>query len=414
MTVDLDAFRREVRDWVRANLEPAPRPGRRRYGPEDTTPEDIAVARALQRTLFDAGFAGISYPAEYGGRGLTAAHERVFREETVDYRTPDFGGVGHVTFGAIGRSLLAHGDPDLLARHIPRILAGEELWCQFYSEPAAGSDLAGIRTRAVRDGERWILNGAKIWSTGAHLADYAMCLARTNWDVSKHRGLTWFVVPTDAAGLTIRPILQISGVTGFCEEFLDDVVVEEVIGGVDDGWTVAQTMLVYERGAGDSSGLPAEPRTLAPDLVEVARRAGRLHDPLVRQMIARAHTDDYAQYHLGRRIAARLRAGTTPQPAIAAYGKLAAGTFAPRRVRTALEIAGPGALQWHADDPNGAETATDYLNGRLSAIPAGTNEVQRNGIGERVLGLPREPSFDSTKPFSEVLRDAENWNHRIG
>ncbi len=413
MSEDLDTFRREARTWIRANLEPRRRV-RFRFAVEDTTPEHIAKARVLQRVLFDAGWAGIAYPAEYGGRGLSPAHERVFREEAIGYRTPDFGGAGHVTFRVIGPSMLAHGSPELLRRHIPKILSGEALWCQFYSEPAAGSDLAGIRTRASADGDRWLLNGAKIWSTGAHLADYAMCLARTNWDVPKHRGLTWFVVATNAPGLTIRPIVQISGATGFCEEFLEDVVADEVIGQVDDGWTVAQTMLVYERGAGESAGLPTEPRELAPDLVEAARRAGRIDDPLVRQAIARAHTNDYLQYHLGRRLSARLRASGSPQPAIAAYGKLASGVFGPIRVRLALDIGGAQALQWRPGDRSGAEAAGNYLNGRLGSIPAGTNEMQRNAIGERVLGLPREPSFDSGKPFSQVLRDAEHWNHRIG
>ena len=240
-TMDLEEFRREARSWVQDNLE-------RRVGDsartssEDKSPEEIAASRVLQRKLFDAGFAGISYPKEYGGRGLTPAHDRVWREETIDYVTPDFGGAGHVMFGAIGRSLLAHCTPEFLERRIPKLLAGEELWCQFYSEPEAGSDLAGIRTRATRDGDQWILNGAKIWSTGAHHADWAMCLARTDWDVPKHTGLTWFAVPTDAKGLTIRPIVQINGATGFCEEFLDDVAVsdDDVIGEVNQGWTVTR------------------------------------------------------------------------------------------------------------------------------------------------------------------------------
>src|SRR5699024_6866928 len=142
----------------------------------------------------------------YGGAGLSAAHERVFNDEARPYVMPDFGGVGHVMFTAIGKSMLAHGSPDLLHRYIPKLLAGEELWCQFYSEPEAGSDLAGIRTTATRDGAQWVINGSKIWSTGAHHADFAMCLARTDWDVTKHIGLTWFAVPTAAPGVTIRPI----------------------------------------------------------------------------------------------------------------------------------------------------------------------------------------------------------------
>ena len=164
-TVDIDQFRQDARGWIRANLEPR-RPRAERTADGSRGAHDIAAARVLQRRLFDGGYAGISYPAEYGGRGLTAAHERVFREEAADYVTPDFGVAGGVTFGPIARSMLAHAAPEFLQRHIPRILCGEELWCQFYSEPEAGSDLAGVRTRATRDGDHWILNGSKIWSSG--------------------------------------------------------------------------------------------------------------------------------------------------------------------------------------------------------------------------------------------------------
>jgi alkylation response protein AidB-like acyl-CoA dehydrogenase len=414
--IDVEAFRQEARAWIAANLEPKRAVAKRRSGTENKTPDDIAASRVLQRKLFDAGWAGISYPVEYGGRGLTPVHERVFREEAVGHVLPDFGGAGAVTFGPIGRSILAHGSPELVQRHVPRILSGEEIWCQFYSEPDAGSDLAGIRTTATRDGDHWVINGSKIWSTGAYYADFAMCLARTNWDVPKHRGLTWFVVPTDAPGLTIRRIEQIDGSAGFCEESLEDVVVgnDALIGEDGQGWSVAQTMLVYERGAGEAGSAPLEPRALAPDLVALARRPDRLHDPLVRQSLARAHTNDWVLHHLTRRVAARLRSPDHAAPAIAAYGKLAIGMFAPVRAQLGVEIGGAHALPWAPGDENDRQAAVNYLNGRMVSIAAGTNEMQRNGIGERVLGLPREPSFDSTKPFSEVARDARKWDHRVG
>jgi alkylation response protein AidB-like acyl-CoA dehydrogenase len=413
--IEIEQLRSDARAWLEANMEPRPRASH--LGSSDSrTPEEIAASRILQRKLFDGGWAGISYPKEYGGRGLTAAHDRAFRQEALGYVMPDFGGAGHVMFGAIGRSLLAHASPAFLHRHIAKLLSGEELWCQFYSEPEAGSDLAGIRTSATRDGERWLLRGSKIWSTGANHADYAMCLARTDWNAPKHQGLTWFAVPTNANGLTIRPIVQINGATGFCEEFLDDVEVtdDDIIGEVNRGWTVAQTMLVYERGAGDAASAPVEPRGLAPDLVALARKAGRDSDPVAKQLLARAHVNDYAQFHLGRRVAARLRSTQTPDPAVASYSKLAAGMLVPIRVRIAVEIAGVLALGWDADDLAGRRPATDYLNGRMGSIAAGTNEMQRNGIGERVLGLPREPSFDSNKPFGEVIRAARNWDGRVG
>jgi alkylation response protein AidB-like acyl-CoA dehydrogenase len=413
---DLEEFRHELRAWLEENMDrkpPAePRGG---LGAENMTLDDIATARVLQRRLFDAGYAGITYPKEYGGAGLTPAHERLFREESLAYVMPNFGGAGGVMFGAIGRSLLAHCPPEFLQRHIPKLLAGEAIWCQFYSEPEAGSDLAGIRTRATRDGDNWVLTGSKIWSTGAYYADWAMCLARTDWDAPKHRGLTWFAVPTDAKGVTIRQIRQINGGASFCEEFLDEVSVtdDDVIGEVNQGWTVTQTMLVYERGAGDSGRHPIEPRALAPDLVALAGRVGRTDDPLVRQAIARAHINDYAQFHLGQTVAAQLQASTQPQPAIAAYGKLAAGVFSPIRARIAMEIGGAQAFLWPPDDDKATGPSVDYLSGRVISIAAGTNEMQRNGIGERVLGLPREPSFDSNKPFSEVVREARSWSGKV-
>lgn len=413
-SVDLDTFRQDVRAFLAANF--TRRTAATRAGiSEGKTADEIAASRQLQRRLYDGGYAGISFPTEYGGRGLSYAHERVFRQEATSFVMPDFGGAGVVMFGPIARSMLAHASPEFLQRHIPKILSGEELWCQFYSEPEAGSDLAGIRTRATRDGERWVLQGSKIWSTGANHADYGMCLARTDWDAPKHRGLTWFAVPTTAKGLTVRPITQINGAAAFCEEFLDDVDVTDgdIIGEVNQGWSVAQTMLVYERGGGESGPSPLEPRKLAPDLVALARRSGRLGDPLARQSLARAHVNDYVQFHLGRRIAARLRSAQTPDSGVAAYGKLASGTLTPIRMRIAVEIGGEHALFWRADSLDGSQTATNYLNGRVSSIAGGTNEMQRNGIGERVLGLPREPSFDSNKPFSEVVRNARNWTGRV-
>lgn len=414
-TIDVDTFRQEARTWIQANLERKPEDAEREAR-RDRTPDDLVKGRALQRKLFDAGFAGISYPAEYGGRGLTAAHERAFKEEAADYVTPDLGVAGGVTYGPIGRSLLAHATPEFLEAHIPKILSGEEIWCQFYSEPEAGSDLAGIRTRATRDGDHWILNGSKIWSSGAYYADWAMCLARTDWDAPKHRGLTWFAVPTDAQGVTVNQVKQITGNAEFCEEFLDDVVVTdaELIGEVNRGWTVTQTMLVYERGAGESNTALLEPRALAPDLVELARKAGRLEDPVTRQAIARAHINDYAQFHLGKAIGARLRAQKEPDHAVAAYSKLAAGTYIPIRARLALEVGGTGTVAFPSGDETAALPTFDYLGCRQISIAAGTNEMQRNGIGERVLGLPREPSFDSSKPFNEVLRQSREWNGKVG
>ncbi len=420
-TADVAQYRERARAWLAANME------RRAGGAAalargHTTVESIATQRPLQRRLYEAGYAGISWPSEYGGQGLSPAHERAFSEEALGFRMPDFGVLGGTTFGICARTMLAHASPAFLERHIPAILRGDALWVQFFSEPSAGSDLAGITTRATRDGDRWVLSGAKIWSSGAYYADWGMCLARTDWDVPKHRGLTWFAVRTDAPGVTIRPIREINGEMEFCEEFFDDVELtdDDVIGEVNHGWAAAQTMLVHERGGGSLTVMPTPgARRLAPDLVALARRAGREKDPTVRQLIARAHINDYAASQLSRRVTARMHAsqGTSErgvEAGLASYGKLAMGTFLAIRARIGVEIGGAAALLWGEGDDAAMAPAINYLNGRVMAIAGGTNEVQRNAIGERVLGLPREPTFDSDRPFSEVLRNARNWTGKVG
>lgn len=413
-TIDVEQFRARAREWLAANLEPLDDSLPYLRGAHHQTLERMTRARALQKQLFDAGYAGIAWPREYGGQGLSREHEAAFLAESAAYRMPALGIVGGTTYGVCGNTMLRHASPEFLHRHIPRMLAGAELWCQLFSEPGAGSDLAGITTRATRDGSRWILNGAKVWSSGAAFADYGMCLARTDWDVPKHRGLTWFAVRLAAPGVTVQPIREINGDDEFCQEFLDDVELsdDDVIGEVNQGWSVAQTMLMFERGAG---GPPVaagdrDRAGLAPDLVALAQRVGRENDPVVRQQIARAHTNAYVHAQLGRRIGQHIRLDPKGATGIAAYGKLAAGTFLPIRARIGMEIGGGVAMTWTPGNVGEQRAALDYLNGRIMSIAGGTNEMQRNAIGERVLGLPREPSFDTNKPFVDVLRDAANWN----
>lgn len=411
---DITTYRSQVRAWLAENLErrPAPSPSNDVGEFGDFTTEVIDANRVIQRRLFDAGYAGITWPKEYGGQGLPGAYEAVFIEEAEGYSMPDFGSLTGTTFQICAPVMLAHSSPDFLREFIPKVLAGDALICQFFSEPTAGSDLAAARTRATRDGDQWVINGQKTWSTFAQFADWGMCLARTDWDVPKHRGLTWFAVPCDAPGLEIRPIRQINGSSRFCEDFFDDVTVPDShrIGDLNDGWTVTQTMLVRERGAArsDDALRLSGPGELAPDLVRLAEHSDRLHDPIVRQKIARAHTNDYVARALGWRIAQHGSRGTV-NAGVAAYGKLFRGIYNPIRARIGVDIGGSSAMTWDAADPSGDATSNAYLTGRLRAIAGGTNEMQRNGIGERVLGLPREPSFDTNKPFSEVLRDAKTW-----
>jgi alkylation response protein AidB-like acyl-CoA dehydrogenase len=414
---DLLAYRRSARDWLAAHLTPRdPAAGQR--AAHEATPDDlardIARGRALQQAVHEAGYAGITLPPEYGGQGLSKDHQRAWSEESAGYALPAPGGVAsHVTLSVILPTLLAHASEQQKREWIPRMLRGDEIWVQLLSEPGAGSDLAGIHTRAVRDGGNWVLTGSKIWSSGAMSADYGICLARTDWDVPKHRGLTWFKVPLHNDRVTVRPVREINGGAEFCEEFLDGVTVDDgmVIGEVNGGWPIAGTMLALERRnvSGQQGGAGPAPgrRQLAPDLVELATARGLAGDPAVRQLIARAHINDYVQAQLTARVMAAMMAGTA-DPATASLIKLGLGVITPLRAAAAMEIAGRGGIAWNEGEPGGT-AAVNFLNGRIMAIAGGSNQIQRNIIGERILGLPREPSADADKPFREVLRDAARW-----
>jgi alkylation response protein AidB-like acyl-CoA dehydrogenase len=408
-TISPEAFALDARRWLRENMEPkgehsvASRGGHRTAG-------DIALQRALQRKLHDAGFVGITWPREHGGRGLTVAHEQAFEREASSYVMPELGTIGGTTMLVCGPTLLAHASAAFKREHIPRILAGDELWVQLFSEPSAGSDLAAVLTAALPTADGWVLTGAKVWTSAAEYADFGLCLARTDWTVPKHRGLSWFAVRLDTPGVTVRPIREINGSSEFCEVFLDDVVVgaDDLIGEVNKGWTVTRTMLTVERLAGDPEVNAPGPRTLAPDLVALAAREGRLGEAPVRQAISAAHVNDVVQQAFRRRVAAMHQDGQADS-GYTAYGKLASGVYTPIRARIGLEIGRTSAIAWRPDDSEGAAAATDYLNGRLYSIAGGTNEMQRNGIGENVLGLPREPAFDLDVPFNEVVRNAARF-----
>ncbi len=408
----LDAYRAQARRWLADNLKvrrdgyDVPR------GLDHKTIESIAVERSVQRRLYLGGYAGITWPSKYGGQGLTEDHAEIFRQEAEVYHLPEFGVAGRTTLSC-AETMLSHATDKFLTVHIPRILSGDELWVQFLSEPAAGSDLAGVLTRADRDGDRWILNGSKIWSSGAYYADYGMCLARTDWAAPKHRGLTWFAVKIDSPGVTVRPLRQINGDAEFCEEFFDDVELDDGdrIGEVNDGWRVAQTLFVFERSSSrmETAQPSRRPDVVAPDLRALADRVGRLGERDVRQLIAQAHINDIVLDALNRWIEGRIRGGGSDSAAIAAYRKLAKGVFDPVRGRIGLEVGGLRAVTWDREELGGDFPSLNYLNCRIQAIAGGSNEMMRNTIAERVLGLPREPGFDRDRPFAEVLAAAREW-----
>jgi alkylation response protein AidB-like acyl-CoA dehydrogenase len=289
------------------------------------------------------------------------------------------------------------------------MLEGTELWVQFLSEPSGGSDLAGLVTRATRDGDVFILNGSKIWSSGAHRADYALCLARTDFHAPKHRGLTCFIVKIHQPGIDVRRIAMVNGSNEFCQEFFDDVAIPaaNVVGRIDDGWTVASRLLFHERDAvaggspfasgGVSRGERGGGRT---DLVELARATGRTGEPRVRQLLAEARANELVGGQLVQRVTTGIRTGAFPGPA-GSLPRLFAATNSERRFDIALELAGPSAGAWLPDDPAGLY-GVDFLMRQGGSLGGGSNEMQRNIISERLLGMPREYAADKDKPFDEV------------
>jgi alkylation response protein AidB-like acyl-CoA dehydrogenase len=410
---DLAAYREEMRAWLAANLAPKPPRAVLREA-HDVDSAQLAADRALQRRVYEAGYIGITLPKEYGGQGLTAAHQRVWVEESAGYAVPAPGGIASdVTLAIVLPTLMAHASEEQKRDWVPKILRGDELWVQLLSEPGAGSDLAGVLTRATRDGDSWVINGTKVWSSGAMVADCGICLARTDWDAPKHRGLTWFRVPLRDPRVTVRPVREINGSAEFCEEFLDGVVVGDdmMIGPLNGGWSIAGTLLAFERGLGRDHGEPRSgraPRGLAPDLVALARQRGVAQDGHIRQLIARAHINDYVHSLLAARVAAAMRAGLADATS-ASLIKLGHGIYQPLRACAAMQIAGRPGVAWRTDDEGAQAAATNYLNGRIMSIAGGSNQIQRNIISERMLGLPREPTVDANKPFREMLRDARSW-----
>lgn len=402
---DLESYRLRARAWIEINLEPRSSPVGHR-GIEHFTPEVVAENRRRQRALFDAGYAGINWPTEVGGQGLTAAHEAIFAEEAQAFELPDFGALTNTTFHVCGPMIVAHASSEFARDLGPKILAGEALICQYFSEGSSGSDLAGVKMRASRDGGSWVLRGRKIWSTFAQIADWGLCLARTSWDKPKHEGLTWFAVRSDSPGLTTAGIRQIDGNEDYCEEVFDDVHVPDAqrLGAVNDGWSVTQLMLTLERGAWrapkTSKALPAAP--LAPSLVELARRTGSIADPVVQQKIARAHVLDYVTRSLLLRMA-EVGGMSSGGAAMASYGKLFRGTYGPVIAALGMEIGGVAALDAGSDDAAFHRARVEFLNGRLYSIAGGTNEMQRNSISERILGMPREARVDTGVSFRSLV-----------
>lgn len=406
----VDTFRARAQQWLAANM---PSVAAAEGGQRGRRSEDFYQrARSLQRRLWDGGFAGICWPAEYGGLGLTAAHQRAFNEVSVDYEMPVVLNVP--TFGILAATLIDFGTHEQKLRHLPAILRGDELWVQFLSEPTGGSDLAGCITRADRDGDMFILNGSKIWSSAAVASDYAMCLARTNWDVPKHRGLTMFLIKIHQPGIQILPIKQVNGSMEFCQEFIDDVEVpvSDVIGEIDDGWNVASRLLLHERTAVGGASMYTSGRAMSgeaggPDLslLRIMRQLGLADDAVARQLVAEFHIAQLAHTHLTTRVTKGMAAGAMAPPS-GSLLKLSHALLDITKARLGVELAGSDGV---CAASSGADPAWQVgqasLSRQIMSLGGGSNEIQRNIISERLLGMPREWSADSDLPYRDVKRN---------
>ncbi len=398
-TIDLDAFRQKVRAWLDENADKH----------SSFVPTDMRASRSFRAALSDAGLLGLTLEPEYGGEGLTPEHQRIFDAEIARYHLPPIGEA--VTTGICAPTLLDFGTEEQKRRHIRAMIRGDEVWTQLLSEPGAGSDLAGLQTKAVRDGDEFVLAGQKVWTSGALESDYALCVARTDPGVPKHRGLSMFIVDLKAPGVTIRPLRQMTGDAHFSEVFLDDVRVpaDALVGAENDGWRALTAMLTHERlalgagtGAGGSGASWSEASTSR--FVEIARERGLTGDPVVRQELARLYTAERVLALLGQKLRDEIAAGV-PVGSKGSVAKLATALLAKQAAGLAVALAGAGSVAWSPDDPDGGALALALCFAPMRAIAGGTSEIQRNTIGERVLGLPKEPQVDRDIPFSEILQN---------
>lgn len=406
----VEDFRLRAREWIKANLGPI-QPWDIDQNCENDEEELKAVARdrALQRKLFDGGFAGICFPKEYGGQGLTPEHNRAFNEELAGYEYPSRFSVP--TFSPCATVILEFGTPEQKAKHIPAILKGDEFWAQMLSEPGGGSDVAGATTTAVRDGNDWILNGSKVWTSRAWWHDGGIVLARTNWDVPKHQGLTVFLVPLQQPSIEIRRIERLNGESEACEEFFSDVRVPDSdrMGEIDAGWTVGTRWMYHER-VGHNSPYVTRPVGLVRSAGQgaspfsIARKAGRLDDPTAQDLIGEARALSIVTHELQRRLAAAAASGKGNTDS-SAIDRLFRGVAGARQRTIAFEIAGADAAAWtEEEDTQGDTPGMDFLMRQVGSIGGGTTEIARNVVSERVLGMPREVSGDKGVPFRDVPR----------
>jgi alkylation response protein AidB-like acyl-CoA dehydrogenase len=384
------AFRKEIREWLETNI------------PEDwdrsqlslIPPEDrVEMLRDWQRRLHEGGWAGISWPKEYGGRGATLIEQAIFNQEVARQKSPP--PINVIGLGMAGPTIINHGSHEQKDRYLEKILSAEEIWCQGFSEPGAGSDLGGLRSTAILDGDSWIINGQKVWTSLAHVSDWCIFLARTDTTAPKHKGITYFLVDMKSPGIEVRPLRQITGSADFNEMFFTDVRVprESILGEVNDGWRIAMTTLLHERGT-LGFALSVGARVALDELITLARETKKngkpaIEDPTIRQRLATLHVEvESLRLNNYRALTGFMKSGM-PGPE-GSLSKLIWSESMQRLGDLAVEILGPAGMleKWDAN-PRVNTWQFIHLRSRGHTIEAGTSEILRNIVAERVLGLPK-------------------------
>jgi alkylation response protein AidB-like acyl-CoA dehydrogenase len=392
-------FRAEVRAFLAANAKPKADTGPWALNlvtTEEQGRHEFEEGRTWQRTRYQHGMAGFTYPKEYGGQSGEPWQERIYQEESFAYGSSS--GFVAATIAMLGPALMGFGTEEQKRTLLPRLLSGDDAWCQLFSEPGAGSDLASLACRAVRDGDEFVINGQKVWNSAAQVCDYGFLLVRTNPDVPKHRGIPFLLVDMRSPGIEVRPLVQATGSAHFNEVFLSDVrvPVTNVLGEIDGGWAVARTVLSNESALIGGGGN----RAFA-NLLLLAQTFERTDDPIVRQGLADAYAREQMLRLLGDRILTAVRRREKPpiDPSIlklyATYSKIRSGDLA-------AEIAGAHAML--ASDDISRWVGVEVIGRYGISIGGGTTEVQLNNLAERSLGLPKEPSDHRDKPWSALLR----------
>ena len=389
-------FRRKARSWLEANA-----PGKTSTGAAGPEPGAVGIAeqKAFQARLYDAGFAGITWPQEYGGQGLTNAEQIAFSEQARDFTLPTSAFI--IGLGMPGPTILDLGTEEQKRRYLPKMLRGEQIWCQLFSEPSAGSDVASLTTTAVRDGDEWILNGQKVWTSGAQYSDFGAVIARTDRTVRKHDGITMFILDMHVPGVTVRPLKVATGTSPFNEVFFDQVRLpaDSVLGEVNKGWSAAVTMLRHERVTIGTSTAPRTSPLAYDSLSRLAARLGRGTDAELGQRLAELYARERAVRLFGQLLREEAMTGRDPGPR-GSVAKLAGAELGQFAAQVAGQVLGTAVVG--SADEEVRTVVTAIISAPGGSIAGGTNEIQRNIIGERVLGLPKDPGVDRDTPFNQL------------